>query len=335
MGIYIEIALSLVLVFLVLSLVVTAINELIAMQLRKRPKMLLKTITALIDDPKVREKFYANGIVVSTKEASAGEAVAINDRNHPSYIDGTNFARALTMAVLKSTGNEGPLSQTFKLGDVESAVLSLPESFRIRDVLIAALSGAQDSIETFEKQVATWFDTTQDRLTGEYARHQRWITLLVGGLLVVFLNADSIRLTRELQANDSLRSEFVDKAEDLFASGIEDPCKKVPEDQYEACIVEETRGFLGLLEPALIGWQGDPALAAAQGLFASEAQAAEGDPMADASPNPLGLAVNKLLGLLITMMAISLGAPFWFDMLNKLVNIRGAGVKPGRTTDAA
>lgn len=34
---------------------------------------------------------------------------------------------------------------------------------------------------------------------------------------------------------------------------------------------------------------------------------------------------KKLLGFLITALAISLGAPFWFDLLNKFINLRAAG----------
>ena len=37
---------------------------------------------------------------------------------------------------------------------------------------------------------------------------------------------------------------------------------------------------------------------------------------------------SKLLGYILTALAISLGAPFWFDLLKKLVNIRSAGNKP-------
>lgn len=36
----------------------------------------------------------------------------------------------------------------------------------------------------------------------------------------------------------------------------------------------------------------------------------------------------KILGWIFTALAISLGAPFWFDLLNKLVNLRGAGKTP-------
>jgi hypothetical protein len=36
----------------------------------------------------------------------------------------------------------------------------------------------------------------------------------------------------------------------------------------------------------------------------------------------------KAAGLAITVLAVSLGAPFWFDLLNKLANLRASGPKP-------
>jgi hypothetical protein len=42
--------------------------------------------------------------------------------------------------------------------------------------------------------------------------------------------------------------------------------------------------------------------------------------------------LNKLLGFLITAFAISLGAPFWFDALNKLVSLRASGKKEDSST---
>jgi hypothetical protein len=38
--------------------------------------------------------------------------------------------------------------------------------------------------------------------------------------------------------------------------------------------------------------------------------------------------VNKIIGLLLTAIAVSLGAPFWFDILQKVVKIRATGVSP-------
>lgn len=38
--------------------------------------------------------------------------------------------------------------------------------------------------------------------------------------------------------------------------------------------------------------------------------------------------ITKILGFILTALAISMGAPFWFDLLKKLVNIRSSGARP-------
>ena len=38
--------------------------------------------------------------------------------------------------------------------------------------------------------------------------------------------------------------------------------------------------------------------------------------------------LTKLMGWIVTALAISLVAPFWFDLLRKLVNLRSSGNKP-------
>jgi hypothetical protein len=50
-------------------------------------------------------------------------------------------------------------------------------------------------------------------------------------------------------------------------------------------------------------------------------------------PNETRLILSKLVGLLLTAAALSLGAPFWFDLLSKFVRVRGTGPPP--TTTAA
>jgi len=42
------------------------------------------------------------------------------------------------------------------------------------------------------------------------------------------------------------------------------------------------------------------------------------------------ISVLQILGWLLTAAALSLGAPFWFDLLNQFINLRGAGSKPQR-----
>ncbi|RKR05653.1 hypothetical protein C8C83_5004 [Flavobacterium sp. 90] len=42
---------------------------------------------------------------------------------------------------------------------------------------------------------------------------------------------------------------------------------------------------------------------------------------------------ETIMGWLITALALTLGAPFWFDLLSKLISVRGAGSKASPTTD--
>ena len=53
-----------------------------------------------------------------------------------------------------------------------------------------------------------------------------------------------------------------------------------------------------------------------------------------ALPADLGQWTIKIAGLLITALAASMGAPFWFDLVNKLVNLRSAGKVPPKSEKA-
>ena len=44
--------------------------------------------------------------------------------------------------------------------------------------------------------------------------------------------------------------------------------------------------------------------------------------------NPYQNKNNRWIGWLLTAFAISLGAPFWFDLLNKFISARSTGKKP-------
>jgi hypothetical protein len=50
---------------------------------------------------------------------------------------------------------------------------------------------------------------------------------------------------------------------------------------------------------------------------------------------PATLDAAKIFGLLLTALAVSLGAPFWFDVLNKIMSVRAAGRPPAPSPGAA
>jgi hypothetical protein len=50
--------------------------------------------------------------------------------------------------------------------------------------------------------------------------------------------------------------------------------------------------------------------------------------LTEAASNRSAGPLAKLLGLLLTAVAVSQGGPFWFDLLSKLTNPRGSGPVP-------
>ncbi|HLC15725.1 MAG TPA: hypothetical protein VJL89_05810 [Thermodesulfovibrionia bacterium] len=61
---------------------------------------------------------------------------------------------------------------------------------------------------------------------------------------------------------------------------------------------------------------------------AVSAMASSGMPLGwkDYPKDPLGI-LSKVVGLLVSILAVSLGAPFWFDRLQNIMQIRASGVR--------
>src|SRR5438093_2345976 len=149
---FIDIAIGLVLLYLVLSIFCTVLNELIASALGLRAKDLATGIQKLLDDPTIRADFYNHGLIDGTKNVSVSGAAAAKD--HPSYLSGKTFA----LALLGSLDVTKPIPA---YADIESAVRNLPDS-NIRDTLLAHLATAWQSVTELRDGVATWFDQSMD-----------------------------------------------------------------------------------------------------------------------------------------------------------------------------
>jgi hypothetical protein len=139
-----------------------------------------------------------------------------------------------------------------------------------------------------------------DRVSGNYKRRTQWIILFLGLLLAIFLNANTITIARRLSTDSALRSVVIAKA-GAFANS---PDALKPDFKKD----KEELDSLGLP----LGWQ--------TGIDFIH-------PTKNPNFNWWDHVFLPLIGWLLTAGAISLGAPFWFDLLNKFMVIR-ATVKP-------
>lgn len=279
----IDVGLGIVLMYLLLSLICTMVNEFIASVLGLRAKTLGKGLEALIDNDQLLRAFRVHGLIAGQSSAAGGE---------PSYLSGTSVAGAL----LDSLDPDKPVAT---VADVVEAANKLPPS-NVRDAILLAAASAGSDIDKLRSAIASWFDDAMDRLSGVYKRVMQWTSLAVGLAIAVTVNADTIAVASGIWHDTGLRNEIVAAADKIAAPTAAALTTSL--DQVETD-----------LRPFPIGWT-----AATSGWR-----------------NSFFGIMGKLVGLLMTGLALSLGAPFWFDILTRFVNLRGAGAKPERTDAAA
>ena len=211
-------------------------------------------------------------------------------------------------------------------------------------VLLGALDDddatSESRLARAHQSVVDWFNSSMDRLTGWYKRRSQWVAAIIGTVIVLVLNADSVHLANQLWRATALRDALAAEAVALvYDSGGELPTA----DQFFLL-----RGqFAGQSLP--VGWIGSPIPLDAHGAVlgldnlphaCAPLQFREDDVFGVAiagqcypiinvpRPNDLPGWILKFLGLALTGLAVAQGAPFWFDVLKKIVNIRFTGSNP-------
>ncbi len=271
-----DVAVAIVFIYLLVSLVVSAINELIAALLKSRAKNLVKGIQALLQDPS------QTGWVARLYEHPLIESLS-PPNSKPSYIPSRTFALALLDLIAPAT-TDGIRTAA----DLKTGMANLPES--LQRTLTTLLEESQHDVERLKTQIEIWFNNGMDRASGWYKRKTQWIQFFLGLSLVILLNIDSVHIGRTLFAvNSPLRASLVESAKSFVAQpgGMNRPIKDAIEELSTVSLP--------------IGWSELP----------------KRDQW-----------LTMALGWLITAFAVSLGAPFWFDLLNKFVNVRASGKAP-------
>lgn len=316
---FIDIGIGLMLMYLLLSLICTTLSEILQNALKWRAKSLASAISLLIDNPGLRAAFYNHGLIRTMGAGSPGPA---SGGTHPSYIDSRIVATALLDSLSKTAQGQAAKAQPIlNLADVESIALAIPAS-AIRDVLLTSLSGARNDLETLKANLAKWFDDAMDRLSGRYKRSAQMLSLLLGLAVALALNADSIAVAKALWHDQSLRGRIVDIAAETVTKNLADTrCANPGADPAAADVAKQAQCLIGELNQRMdalrafpIGWP-DAARATDSG-------------------GVLTWLALKIAGLIWTGLALSLGATFWFDMLQKVVGLRGAGPKPATQNGA-
>lgn len=287
----IEVAIGLVFAYVLLSMLCTFINEWIARFFSLRSHNLERGLKQLLADP---EK---TGLTQKVLDHHLIKGSAVNQKRE-SYIASETFARVLIDIIDKKSDGDAKAAKASN--DIKRALdkAQLPEE--VKSAMTGLIDNVDTTINDLRDNLQTWFDSSMERISGWYKRQLQVISFAVALLLAVSLNVDTIAIGQSLWQNPVLRAKIADEA----AVAVE-ACrsKENPEDCSFLRETEETREKLKKFP---IGWTES----------------------ADGSPANGPWFFIKIIGWLITALAVSLGAPFWFDVLDNLNSIRSAGIKP-------
>lgn len=244
----VEIGIGLVFTYLLLSLVVTAANELLATLVRSRAKDLERGICNLLDgksdfpDSWMLAKFrwFGNlflGASAKVPTPTPGtwsqqffahhlvDALS-KDGEKPSYIPARTFAQVLLHLVNRdSTGVPGqPPLWGFDSFDQIQKVIEGIGNPGVRDVLLNVLEEARAdmtdgvaAVKKFSDRIEIWFNQAMDRVSGWYIRRTRWFLFLFAVVFTSVLNVDTISIARRLGKDDTLRASLVEAAKEYSA----------------------------------------------------------------------------------------------------------------------
>lgn len=303
-----EIAIGVVFLYLLLSILCTSANEWVASVTKRRGKMLRKGIQQLLANQPIRGEagaegfrraFYAHPLISSL----------IHDKNHPAYIAPRTFVAVITdILTAEKLGS-------VEFADFEKGGQDLPDG-QVKKSVLALVQRSNKDLETVQQAVEGWFNDAMDRVNGWYKRRTQLWTIIIAFVLTLVANANTINAVRQLGTNPVLRSAVLEEA-------------KVRAQKPRPTIQVEYKNEDDPTNPTIVRNEGTQLSQNEMDLL-GQTLGWHDHVFYDKNGNTWGWRIwlERIIGWLLTMLAISLGAPFWFDILNKIMNVRFAGKSP-------
>jgi len=324
-----EVAIGVIFVFLLVSLICSAIREGIESWVKARAAFLEQGIRELLHDKSavgIARSVYTHPLIYGLyldeyrPRVDARLNALSPGGNLPSYIPSRSFALALMDIAARGTDSRGeassPYAPELTLALVRENVLNI-ENGAVQRVLLGAIDTAGGSMERAVATVAEWFDSGMDRVSGAYKRATQKILLAIGLAVAVGMNVNTIAIARFLYRHDAERAVLVAAAE---AAARDSSILQ----SDRATRYASARAALDSLELP-IGWDN---VVLVRPWSTRQVANAFGAPGTVVEGRGLWLHVfEPLVGWLVTALAVMLGAPFWFDVLNKVMVVRST-VKP-------
>ena len=322
----IDVAIGLIFVYFLLSVACTAFSELLASLINLRGSQLRTGIMNVLTQAVVKDKTgkekpapqekatgrLANEVLSHPLiETLKTEKWIGSELKFPSYIPSRAFSLAL-LDCIASAGSGQPGGKSWPedakeqaqelMSKLRAGIEKYPNLGVVKILTLFAADVGNDA-EKLRSRIETWFDEAMARVSGAYKRRTQLVVLGFALLVVVGGNADTLKIAKTLSADPALRQALSSQAQVLVQNqgDKQGESQKDPKAAYEKVdkSLKQLQDLQVLGVP--LGWTEWPS----------------GWTWLDW--------LNKCVGLALTILAVSLGAPFWFDLLGKIVNIKAVG----------
>lgn len=312
---WLDVAIGLSVVYLGASLFVTIIHEYIQHLLNSRGLNLAENLRTLIHDPSVQEKLKSSPIVAPFFEKTGSGLSKFFDRTTrqvPTYVDPVVFAKLLVGTI--ATGTKPGTTSEGLLEGLENL-----ENTSLKQQLQALVKATAGNVGSLVTATSEWLDRSLTMLAEGYKRRMRWLSFGISVIVAFGFNIDTITLTTHLYRDKEARDAAVALAEQITNTTNEKTFREcLALDQKQRQAEPKCKNLLGLADTVT-------------SRNASLSQLPIGMPHNLAWPKAkadVWAGASKCLGWLLTALALSLGAPFWFDLLNRFVSVRHGMRKP-------
>jgi hypothetical protein len=235
----------------------------------------------------------------------------------PSYIPAEIVGQVVEAVVMSTKDGQGNTATS-----LAEAVKFLPDRNagkpnRIKSLLEIFVTQAGGDVGKFRKAVEDHFNAAMDRASGCFKRYAQNVALGVSAALVIGANVDTIAIANSLTADPAARARIVEVAQQhLSTAQTTENLVKAGQTTGNITVEQATQQVAtarAALDRAVsdiessglqLGWRNCPGW----------------------SEIPV-----KLAGLLVSILAVSLGAPFWFDLLQRFMRVRATGAAPGKS----
>lgn len=308
-----DVAIGILLLFLVSSLLASAVVETVGGFLHRRSKNLWDTIdlmlgraelgddgerlvdllyrqpfvTALVRPTDRRYYEGPGGAPVRGAVAGGGELDDAQRKRRfygPQHLPARDFADSL-IEVLRPGGTADTAAD-----DLLTDLDRLPDGTPLKTQLRAVVGAAGGTLAEVRAGIEGWYEGHMTAVSAWYRRQTRWFLFAAGMLMAVVLNIDAVHAATTLYRDEEVRAAVVEAAGQVAAT----ECDSDDDGAIVACVRDEVGSSVELP----IGWGADT----------------------DTSSGAWALRVVGWLGV---AGSVTIGAPFWFDLLRRALALRG------------